>query len=410
MSFDFKKCIHDPLYKNSLFILLNSLTAAFFGFLFWMLAARLYSSEDVGLGTALISSAGIIVSLSSFGLGTGIIRFLPKSGKKAMLFNSVWIVSIASAAVFGTIFLKYIEYLSPALAFLMEPGFMFIFLLFLIFQASASLVNTSLLALRKAEYSFTQDMGLGLRILMLIPLTFAGVLGIFESLGIAYLVSFVIGLFLLFRMGIAVRLHFCKKEMEEIFHFSLANYVADFLLIADLSILPILILNVIGAKEAAYFYISFSIASLLYAIPNSIFMSMFIEGSYGEPLRKIVIKSLAVVGALLVPAGLVMYFHGDVLLSLFSREYSQNAYEILKLLVLSCAFVTFNAMFMAIKRIQSDIRPLIAVNALLFVSTVLFSYIFMQRYGIFGVGVGWMAGQGVTAGVAGVMVWRKGWK
>ena len=39
--------LKDPLYKNSFFIMLSSITNAGFGFFFWMIAARLYSAEDV---------------------------------------------------------------------------------------------------------------------------------------------------------------------------------------------------------------------------------------------------------------------------------------------------------------------------------------------------------------------------
>ena len=141
----------DPLYKNSFYILLNSITAALFGFIFWMIAARYYSSGDVGLATALISTAGIIVNLSSFGLGTGIIRFLPGSTEKTQLFSSVWIVSIAGVLVFGFIFLIGIDLFSPQMKFLMNSLVIVIFILLLIFQMSSGLFNSALLALRKAE-------------------------------------------------------------------------------------------------------------------------------------------------------------------------------------------------------------------------------------------------------------------
>ncbi len=403
---DIKKHLSDPLYKNSFFIFLNALTTALLGFFFWMLVARLYSSEDVGLATALISTATIIASLSGFGLSTGVIRFLPRSNEQNILFNSVLLISIASALVFGFIFIVGINIFSPALGLFIKPLSALIFLLFLIFQVSAGIVNVVLLAFRKAEYSFAQNLGLGLRILLLVPLASAGVLGIFGGLSIAFMVSFVMGLLMLHRVGISVWLIFRKKVIKDIIHFSLANYVADFLVIAESSILPILILNVIGAKETAYFYVAFSIASLLYAVSNSVFMSMFIECSHGEPLWANMVKSLTTVGAIMIPAGVVIYSFGDVLLTFYSKEYSHNAYEILKLLVLSAVFVTFNTMFIAVKRIQNDLKPLIVVNVLLFVFTVLFSYLFMLQYGIIGVGMGWMMGQGMIAVVVGIIVWR----
>ncbi|NJD54597.1 MAG: lipopolysaccharide biosynthesis protein [Candidatus Methanoperedens sp.] len=400
-----KNYYRDPLYKNSLYIMLNSVTGALFGFIFWMIAARYYSSWDVGLATALISSAGIIVNLSSFGLNTGIIRFLPGSTEKTQLFSSIWIVSIAGALIFGFIFLIGIDIFSPQMKFLMNPLVIVIFILLLIFQMSSGLFNNALLALRKAEYSFAQNMGLGLRIILLIPLTFAGVLGIFGSLGIAFFASFGIGLFLLYRMNILIKPVLKKNLLNDVFHFSLANYIADFLVMAESAILPILILNVIGAKEAAYFYVAFSIAGLLYAVPNALFISMFIEGSHGMPLRKNMIKALAAAGVIMIPVGIVIFFFGDILLNLFSREYSQNAYEILKLLVLSSFFVVFNALFICVERIRKNIKPIIVINAVLFAVTVIASYFFMQHYGVMGVGMGWIAGQGVSSIVAGGIAW-----
>jgi len=44
-----KHQIKDPLYKNSFFIMLTSISNAGFGFIFWMLAAKLYPKEDVGI-------------------------------------------------------------------------------------------------------------------------------------------------------------------------------------------------------------------------------------------------------------------------------------------------------------------------------------------------------------------------
>ena len=326
-----KKIIDDPLYKNSFFILLNAFVSAIFGLLYWVLAARFYSSADVGIATALISVSTIIGSISGFGLGAGVVRFLPESDEKSLLFNSIWIFSLISSLIFGIIFLLGIGFFTPALKFLMTPWFAIIFLLFLIFQTNNGLGNASLLALRKAEYSFAQSIGLGSRLLLLIPLEFGGVMGIFGSLGIAYAISSLIGIFILYKLGISIKLTFRKKLIKDISNFSLASYAIDTFLMVQSSILPVMVLNVIGAKEAAHFYVAFSIASLLYAIPASVFMSMFIEGSHGEPLRKNLIKSLAIVSALMIPAVVVLYFFGDIILSLFSKEYSQNAYEILKL-------------------------------------------------------------------------------
>ena len=69
--------LRTPLHSNSVYLVGNSAVVGFLGFMFWVVAARLYTAEDVGLGSALISAALLLSFLARFGLGFGVIRFLP---------------------------------------------------------------------------------------------------------------------------------------------------------------------------------------------------------------------------------------------------------------------------------------------------------------------------------------------
>jgi O-antigen/teichoic acid export membrane protein len=62
--------------------MLSTGVMAVFGFFFWIIDARLYSAEQVGIGTTLISIMILISSFSILGLGNGIIRYLPTSERK----------------------------------------------------------------------------------------------------------------------------------------------------------------------------------------------------------------------------------------------------------------------------------------------------------------------------------------
>jgi len=63
---ELKQHLSNTLYKNSFFIMLTSTSSAAFGFIFWMLAARLYPQQDVGLASAVISAMSCVFSV--FGL------------------------------------------------------------------------------------------------------------------------------------------------------------------------------------------------------------------------------------------------------------------------------------------------------------------------------------------------------
>jgi O-antigen/teichoic acid export membrane protein len=59
--------LKNPLFKNSLYILLTSTSSAGFGFIFWSLAAKYATAENVGVATALFSSMGLIILISRIG-------------------------------------------------------------------------------------------------------------------------------------------------------------------------------------------------------------------------------------------------------------------------------------------------------------------------------------------------------
>ena len=56
--------LNDPLYKNAYFLMLSSVTSAGAGFFFWLIVARFYSTEEVGLASAIIAAMGLISMFS----------------------------------------------------------------------------------------------------------------------------------------------------------------------------------------------------------------------------------------------------------------------------------------------------------------------------------------------------------
>ncbi len=90
----------DPLRRNSMFLIMTNGTSALLGFLFWTVAARLYSPTAVGLGTALVSAASWLAALSGVGLGVGLVRYLPEREDKTGMINScLTIVSLLAAVL-----------------------------------------------------------------------------------------------------------------------------------------------------------------------------------------------------------------------------------------------------------------------------------------------------------------------
>ncbi len=105
------------LYRNAVYLMLTSGVSAVLGFAFWVVVARLYPTSDVGLGSALISAAGLLSFIGTLGLGFAIIRYLPRSENKARLLNSSFTFASIAAMLVALVFLAGLPFWSPKLIF-----------------------------------------------------------------------------------------------------------------------------------------------------------------------------------------------------------------------------------------------------------------------------------------------------
>ena len=67
----------EPLYRNSVVMIMGTGVTSVIGLLFWIVAVRLMPSKEIGLASAAIGTASLIVMLSRLGLDIGLVRFFP---------------------------------------------------------------------------------------------------------------------------------------------------------------------------------------------------------------------------------------------------------------------------------------------------------------------------------------------
>jgi len=395
-----RQYIKEPLFRNSLFMILASALGGAFGFTFWMIAAKIYPKEDVGIATALISSLSLLILLSRFGLNQSMIRFFPERDKGKIFGTSVMITTLF-AVLFGVIFIAGVD--AWAVELHIAKRYAFPYLLFLAANSVALLTGNAFIALRKAEYYFLQNLLMGSRIAFLIPFVFLGTLGIFSSVGISFIATLIFSLLLLVKSGIKPA-GIDRGFLSDAFHFSAGNYVAALLMRSPGYILPIMVLNMLGAEETAHYYVAFAIASLLFIIPHAVSISLFVEGSHGEALKRITVRSIFAVFFLLVPAVIVVYFFGEFVLELIGKDYAVGGLDVLRIMVLSSFFVGVCEIHSSIKRIQKDMKGLIFLSALIFALLLGLSYVFILRLGLLGVGYAWMISYGLSGLVVGLFV------
>ena len=77
-----KKLSNDYLYTNSLWLIGSTVILTGFGFFFWTICARLFSSEQVGVASTLISVLELLAALSILGFNVALIKYVPQAKEK----------------------------------------------------------------------------------------------------------------------------------------------------------------------------------------------------------------------------------------------------------------------------------------------------------------------------------------
>lgn len=379
-----RDCLRNPFYRNSLYIALGKFSDVGFGFLFWTLAARIYSVGEVGIATALISSLGLVMAFSRLGFDIAIIRFMPSQDHSRVL-NTCLVITTVAAVVFGVIYLVAIELISPELIFIRD--YSLFFLLFAIVNSVTLTTGNAFLSFRKADLKFIQNLIIGVRLPLLLPFVLLGSLGIFYSFGFAYLAAAIFALVMI-RDYITLSPQIDREFTRGTFCFLSLNYLADLLLNIPIFILPILIVSFLSPEDAALYYIAFAIGSLALIIPDAMSTSFFVEGSHGINLRKGVFRALAAIYVVLVPAIFLIVFFGDALLGLFGQDYTV-ARDLLIVIAISSFFAAIYNLFIPLQNIRLQVGGIVVLNLMRCILLLGLSCAFLTWFGVIGVGYAW---------------------
>ena len=399
-----KRQIKDPLYRNSLFWMANAVVTTGLGFIFWVVIARFYTDAEVGLAAAIISVISLLALLSKLGLDVALIRFLPKVDKPVDLINSSFILSGITALAVAAIFIAGSDLWSPPLSFIRKNAiFSIAFVLFTLFWTLSQMMDFVFFARRRADFALLKNT---IYSLLKIPLPILLVLhfhtfGIVASWGVAIGIALAISL-LLFLPRVQSRYKPVPRLnldiIKDIRRYSAGNYFANLLGAAPALILPIMILNVLGAEQNAYFYVAWIVTLLLFAIPMAVSQSLFVEGSHFEDsLGMNVRRSFRFIFLLLIPAIILVLLLGKWLLLLFGAAYSLNASMLLWILALSSLFLGVNSVYMTILRVRGRIRELVIIAGFITLAVLVGSYLITPTTGIIGLGYAWIAAQGLVS-------------
>jgi len=194
------------------------------------------------------------------------------------------------------------------------------------------------------------------------------------------------------RPSISVNISLIKETSV----YSFANYITGFMFNMPSLILPVIILNNLSAKYAAYYYIASMVQNILQIIPMAAAQALLTEGSYNETaLKKHVKKAIGTILVILTPAIVIIVFAGNILLQVFGKSYAIEAFQFLRLYSVSTIFTALLLVSNAIMNVKHQIKLLVISNVMASILTLSLSYALISGK-LVGIGWGWILGQAIA--------------
>ena len=378
----------DSLLKNAFYLMATNLTNLILGFVFWVIAARYYTPNDIGTISAVLSSMFLIAMISSLGFPTSLVFYLPRDEKNAgSMINSCIIASIAASIVFSSIYISGIDIWTPALGSMFGSlEYDVIFIVITIFSTISALISGAFTAGRRSSFHMTKETLFGfVKILPLPLLSGFGAMGVFLSWGIGLILALILGFVLLSSVwkGYLPSLTL-DPIIKSMAGYSAWNYLAGLFNALPRLVLPIMIVNLISPESTGFFFIAMMVAGLLYGIPQSISSSLLADTSDGGQLWDKVGKAIRFNAALVLPGFLLFVFFGKFVLNLFNPSYAQNASTTLIILAAASLPLSVNTIFTGVRNSQKKVKSVVKINLAISVITFVLAVPFMKMWGING--------------------------
>jgi len=401
--------LRKPLYRNGYALMINAISTSVLGVLYWVIAARFYSTDAVGVNSAAISTMTFLSTAARFYLDGALIRFLPRAGARSTrLVQYTYLIGGLATAVFAAIFLFGLNIWAPALGYLRASTFIAVsFLITTVASCIFAEQDSALVGLRQAHWVPVENITFAVAKIVLL-FVFAKTLpvyGILASWVIPLMISLVPVNLLIFLKLLPRHVRESEESEtsitpKEIAQYSGTLYAGYIFSVASLRLLPLIVLQVVGSRAAAYFTLPWMIVMSLQLVIPSMMSSLTVEASRDQSrLVKFSQQTFAQTARLLVPMVLFLLFIGPYLLHVFGKNYAAEADWLLRLLSLSILPQIITGLYFAIARIHRSVGGVVKVQASLFVMNLALSYLLLEKFGITGVGISWLISQLTIAAI-----------
>ncbi len=373
------------------------------GFVFWVLAARAFPEDVVGLTGAAIAAVMLCVQVAQLGVGSAFVFHYPAHrGRPAPLLDAGFGVVTVAALGVGAVFLVVAAvFLAELGTVATQPVYAVLFLAMSVFGTVGVFLDQVSMAQRRGDQAMARNVANGLVTvapLALIPVVGTGVgspalFALWVGGGGA---ACALGLRQLHRnmSGYRPRLRLEADLTRRLVRAGVPNQALTLAERAPAFLLPILVTELLSPAENAYWYAAWMAAWAVTVIPISVGTALFSEVVHSpEQAARHARRALAASLALGVPAALALAVLADPFLSLMGTGYADAGAAPLRILVLGIVPVSVLHTYYGVCRARpGGLREAVATAAAGSATALVASGLAASSWGLAGMAWAWVAG------------------
>jgi O-antigen/teichoic acid export membrane protein len=359
---------HKDLLSSATSLAATTGLAAVLGFAYWALAARLFSQQAVGYGSAAVSAMTLLGTIGMLGLGTVLIGELPRRRVRVGLISAALLASLTGSLLLGLGFVVLAPHFSQRFGHIsgtLGQGAVFV--------AGVALTGVTLvfdqatIGLLRGGLQLSRNVGFGAAKLLVLP---AIAIILHDRFGMAITTSWVAGMALsLVLVAIWLRIRDTPVlpqpdwgVLRGLGKTAAAHSWLNLSITVPRSLIPVLVTIIVSPTANGAFYAAWTLSGFLYIVPTHLSTVLFAVAS-GDPqvvARKLrfTLRLSFLIG---LPGMVVLGLGAHLALSLFGPGYAREATVTLWLLVLGYLPTVPKMHFIAVCRAAGRISRAAAV-------------------------------------------------
>lgn len=404
---------HRHLLAGSAALVVGAAVQALTGALFWLVAARIDTTDDVGRATALFTSILFISYLSGLGLQVSLARFAPdRSDESHAVFTWGVIATTASASVVAVGYLLVVDTeATRALNDWHPVAGPLIFVTSAVGAALTLIVDVRWMTVRRWGLVLARITLVGLLRfgLLVLPTGGSETVHLFAVAAAPLLLTGVAGVVLMPRItGGRHRLFPAPERRRAAVRYSAVNYLSTLAYQAPQFVLPVIVLLSVDPEQNASFYVAWGITTVTLYVPMAIGQALLAEGGKGgTELRGQVRVILVITTGLMIAAAVVTALGRDLVTTVYGDDYADAA-RILPPLVGACIAWAITSVYLTEARVLHRNVDTVVITVALTVAILVPAVLLVPDEGLDGATTAFVVGNVVAAVVAaGCHIWHR---